>query len=229
MPRRSSSAQQADRTEARILDAAYAQVMLVGFRRTTLTDVAERAGLSRMTVYNRYPDVASVRQALMGREFSWIIEQSIAETKAIADAREQIVNLAIRGLDLLCTHELFQRLLDVDPELLLPYITQRPGHFQDAAAAVLATRLKHAIAQGTVRPDDPNRLARSILLAMRGYAYSARDGTTRAQRRLMLQDLAGMLDGLIRSDRTRAPSRPRTSRRRREADPGGEIRAAPGM
>ncbi len=201
MPRRSRSAPPADRTEARILDAAYAQVMLVGFRRTTLTDVAERAGLSRMTVYNRYPDVASVRQALMGREFSWIIEQASAETNETADIREQIVTLAIRGLELLCTHELFQRLLDVDPELLLPYITQRPGHFQDSAAAVLATRLKHAIAQGAVRPEDPNRLARSMLLAMRGYAYSTRDGTPRAQRRLTLQDLGRMLDGLIRPDR----------------------------
>lgn len=200
MPRPSRSAQQLDRTEARILEAAYTQVMLVGFRRTTLTDVAERAGLSRMTVYNRYPDVASVRQALMGREFSGIIEQSNSETKAIAGTREQIVNLAIRGLELLCAHELFQRLLDVDPELLLPYITQRPGQFQDSAATVLEARLKHAIAQGTVRLDEPNRLARSMLLAMRGYAYSARDGTPRTQRRHMLQDLARMLDGLLRPD-----------------------------
>lgn len=200
MPRRSRATHPADRTEARILGAAYAQVMLVGFRRTTLTDVAERAGLSRMTVYNRYPDVASVLQALMAREFSWIIEQSNAETDAIAGTREQIVTLAVRGLELLCTHELFQRLLDVDPELLLPYITQRPGHFQDAAAAVLATRLAQAIAQRTVRPDDPERLARSMLLAMRGYAYSAHDRTSRLQRRLMLKDLARMLDGLIAPD-----------------------------
>ena len=200
MPRRSRATHPADRTEARILDAAYAQVMLVGFRRTTLTDVAERAGLSRMTVYNRYPDVASVLQALMAREFSWIIEQSNAETDAIAGTREQIVTLAARGLELLCTHELFQRLLDVDTELLLPYIPQRPGHFQDAAAAVLATRLEQAIAQGAVRPDDPKRLARSMLLAMRGYAYSARDRTSRPQRRLMLKDLARMLDALIAPD-----------------------------
>jgi AcrR family transcriptional regulator len=192
------AADQLDRTEARILDAAYSQVMLVGFRRTTLTDVAERAGVSRMTVYNRYPDVSSVLQALMMREFSWILERSRTETEQATDSRARIVNQAVRGLELLSTHELFQRLLDVDPELLLPYITQRPGRFQDAAAAALAAQLGDAIAAGTVRDDDPERLARSMLLAMRGYAYSARDGTPRKQRRLALDDLARMLDGLLR-------------------------------
>ncbi len=190
--------EQRDRTEARILDAAYAQVMLVGFRRTTLTDVAERAGVSRMTVYSRYPDVSSVLQALMMREFSWILEQSRAETDGLPDTREQIVGQAVRGLELLSTHELFQRLLDVDPELLLPYITQRPGRFQDAVAAALAAQLTEAIAAGAVRDDDPERLARSMLLAMRGYAYSARDQTPRKQRRLALDDVARMLDGLLR-------------------------------
>src|SRR5437764_917643 len=140
------AAEQLDRTETRILDAAYAQVMLVGFRRTTLTDVAERAGVSRMTVYSRYPDVSSVLQALMMREFSWILEQSRAEAGAVEDLREQIVTQAVRGLELLSTHELFQRLLDVDPELLLPYITQRPGRFQDAVAAAVSAQLTVAIA-----------------------------------------------------------------------------------
>jgi AcrR family transcriptional regulator len=193
---------QLDRTEARILDAAYAQVMLVGFRRTTLTDVAERAGVSRMTVYSRYPDVSSVLQALMMREFSWILQQSASERSAQGDRREQIISEAVRGLELLSTHELFQRLLDVDPELLLPYITQRPGRFQDAVAETLAEQLKEAIADGVVRDDDPERLARSMLLPMRGYAYSARDATPLKQRRLALQDVASMLDGLLRPDRT---------------------------
>ena len=36
--------------------------------------------------------------------------------------------------------------------------------------------------------------------AMRGFAYSARDGTPQKQRRQMLADLAIMLDGLLRAD-----------------------------
>jgi AcrR family transcriptional regulator len=187
-----------DSTETKILDAAYAQVMAVGFRRTTLTDVAERAGLSRMTVYRRFPDVTSVLQALMWREFAALLERSREETADVAGEREQIVARAVRGLELLSTHELFTRLLDVDPEMLLPYMTQRPGRFQDAVAEQLATDIKAAIASGAVREDDPKRLARSIVLASRGFAFAARDGSTRRQRQAAMDDLALMLDGLLR-------------------------------
>jgi AcrR family transcriptional regulator len=190
-----------DQTETRILDAAYGQVMAVGLRRTTLTDVAERAGLSRMTVYRRFPDVGVVVQALMWREFGAVLERSRAETSDAPGPRERLVAQTIRGLELLTTHELFLRLLDVDPELLLPYATRRPGRFQDAVAATLARELAEAMEQGAVRRDDPERLARSMVLAMRGYAYAARDGTPRAKRRLILADLARMFDGLLRPGR----------------------------
>ena len=43
-----------------LLSAARDCVMDVGFRRTTLADVARRAGVSRMTVYRQYGDLASI-------------------------------------------------------------------------------------------------------------------------------------------------------------------------
>lgn len=187
-------------TEGRILDAAFTQVMLVGFRRTTLTDVAERAGLARMTVYRRFPDVTSVLQALMLREFEWIVEQARADSEGEPGTRAQIVATAVRGVELMITHELFLRLLDVDPELLLPYVTHRPGRFQDAAVEALTARLEVGIAEGSVRRDDPRRLARSMQLAMRGFAFAARADSMRTQRRIALDDLGRMLDGLLRPD-----------------------------
>ena len=58
-----------DATTEAILDATRASVLDFGIRRTTLTDVARRAGVSRMTVYRRYPDVDAVLRDLMTREF----------------------------------------------------------------------------------------------------------------------------------------------------------------
>jgi hypothetical protein len=134
----------------------------------------------------------------MWREFAALLERSREETAQVAGERDQIVARAVRGLELLSTHELFTRLLDVDPEMLLPYMTQRPGRFQDAVAQQLAADLKAAMASGAVREDDPRRLARSIVLAMRGFAFAARDGSTRRQRQAAATDVALMLDGLLR-------------------------------
>jgi len=189
--------QQNTATEDRILDAAYAQVMAVGFRRTTLTDVAERAGLSRMTVYRRFPDVTSVLQELMTREFSWIVERAAEEAADAPDERPRLVGSAVRGAELISEHELYLRLLDVDPELLLPYFTQRAGRFQVAVAEAYVPRLEAAMQSGAVRRDDPRRLTRSMLLAVRGFVLSAREEWTRKERRAALADLGRMLDGLL--------------------------------
>lgn len=188
-----------DLTDERILDAAYASVMAIGVRRTRLTDVAERAGLSRMTVYRRYPDVTSVLQALMLREFAGILNQAGFDAAAGANGRERVIDSSVHGLQLISAHELFLRLLDVDPELLLPYMTSRPGRFQLAAADALAAGLEAGMDDGSVRRDDAKRLAGSMLLAMRGFAFEARVKRTRKQRQSMLEDMRLMLDGLLRA------------------------------
>ena len=115
----------------RLLDAARECVLAVGVRRTTVTDVARRAGVSRMTLYRRYPDLEAVLAALMTREFGRLIGQA-AEG---ATTRERVVAMVVNGSRALASDPLFVRLLDVDPELLLPYVTRRLGGMQRIAVA----------------------------------------------------------------------------------------------
>src|SRR3954453_6119797 len=56
-----------------VLDATRAAVLAVGVRRTTLTDVARRAGVSRMTLYRLVPDVTTLILEVMTREFAALI------------------------------------------------------------------------------------------------------------------------------------------------------------
>ena len=60
----------------RLLDAARECVLAVGVRRTTVTDVARRAGVSRMTLYRRFPDLEAVLAALMTREFGRLVAEA---------------------------------------------------------------------------------------------------------------------------------------------------------
>ena len=57
-----------------LLDAARASILDVGWRRSTLTDVARRAGVSRMTIYRRWPDMTTLLADLMTREWSGLVE-----------------------------------------------------------------------------------------------------------------------------------------------------------
>src|SRR5581483_7651707 len=136
--------------EDAVLDAARDCVLAVGVRRTTLTDVARRAGVSRMTLYRRWPDVRTLIGDLMTRE--WV---AIAE-----DARgDDLVESLVEGVRAFRAHPLFRRIVDVDPELLLPYMLDRRGASQNALLEIIADALDGRVAHGT-----PVGKARAILL-----------------------------------------------------------------
>src|SRR3954470_7735063 len=154
-----------------VLDAARACVLAVGVRRTTVTDVARRAGVSRMTLYRRFPDVEAVLSALMTREFGRLVADAAARADG-ATTRERVVAMVVHGSRALAEDPLFERLLDVDPELLLPYVTQRLGGMQKMAVAAGTQAL--ADADGSVRTDVPPAvLSAAIELIARGFVLAA--------------------------------------------------------
>src|SRR5215207_10531447 len=55
------------------LDAARACILDVGWRRTTLTEVARRAGVSRMTIYRTWSDMPELLGDLMTREWGELV------------------------------------------------------------------------------------------------------------------------------------------------------------
>jgi AcrR family transcriptional regulator len=155
----------------RLLDAARECVLAVGVRRTTVTDVARRAGVSRMTLYRRFPDLEAVLAALMTREFGRLVAEA-AERAAGTTARERVVAMVVHGSRELADDPLFVRLLDVDPELLLPYVTRRLGGMQRIAVAAGADAI--AAADGSVRSDaSPEVLSAGIELIARGFVLGA--------------------------------------------------------
>lgn len=177
-----------------LLDAARACVLAVGVRRTTVTDVARRAGVSRMTLYRRYPDVTSLIQALMTREFSAIIGQVDEQAGALPSARERLVEGAVRGADRLTRNPLFLRIVDVDPELLLPYVTTRLGSFQHAVVAAFEERVREGLADGSIAAADPAIVARTIELSLRGFVLQTLADDAEAAREPELAELRRLLD-----------------------------------
>lgn len=186
------------RNNDRILDAAREVILTVGWKRATLTDVARRADLSRMTVYRAHPDMQSILADLMTREWVGEIDSVVraSEIKDDGDWAEVIAHRFSGAVAALRDNELFRRIVDVDPEQLLPYLIDRRGRSQDAILDALASRIAASQESGQVRAGDPMLLARSLLLAAHGFAISAHtmvgDGVTEA-------DLDAELTRFVRS------------------------------
>ncbi|MFE5889798.1 TetR/AcrR family transcriptional regulator [Streptomyces sp. NPDC002285] len=160
-----------------VLDAVRDCVLAVGVRRTTLTDVARRAGVSRMTLYRRWPDVRSLVGDLMTREWVAVATAAMPERRPGTDARGLIVDGLVTGVDAFRAHPLFRKIVDVDPELLLPYVLDRRGASQQALLALLADGLREGHADGSVRAGHVERQARALLLIVQSFTLSLRTMT----------------------------------------------------
>src|SRR3954454_1633963 len=134
-----------------VLDAARECVLAVGVRRTTFSDVARRAGVSQMTLYRRFGDLEALLSALMTREFGRLGAEPREHAAGLPSTRERVVATVVHGARALAGDPLFGRLVDLDPELLLPYVTVRLGGVQQIAVAGTAQELQAG--DGSVRSD----------------------------------------------------------------------------
>jgi AcrR family transcriptional regulator len=112
-------------TRARILDAAFEAVRDFGVSRTTVEDVAQRAGLSRQTVYRYFPSKEHLVLALVLRE-----EEKFIDGTRLAFSSHDDLTEAFEAAISFCLlyareHPLLDRLLATDQETFLPYLTVR--------------------------------------------------------------------------------------------------------
>ena len=167
------------------LDAARACILDVGWRRTTLTEVAKRAGVSRMTIYRAWPDMGSLLGDLMTRE--WVGIAAATQVAAVdTTTPEGIAEAALATVRALRDNELFVRIVELDPDLMLPYLLDRRGRSQEALVEILAAEIASGQASGAIRAGDPVLMARSLTLAGHGFVFSA---LTMTDDRIGLDDL----------------------------------------
>jgi AcrR family transcriptional regulator len=175
------------------LDAARACILDVGWRRTTLTEVARRAGVSRMTIYRAWSDMPQLLGDLMTREWATVV----AATGGVGTEGSPVGRLAatmVATVRALRDNELFVRIVELDPQLLLPYLLARRGRSQDAILALVEAEIAAGQERGEIRAGLPRLLARTLVLAAHGFVLSAHtmvdDEVTEADLDAALRDLA---------------------------------------
>lgn len=155
------------------LDAARACILDLGWRRTTLTEVARRAGVSRMTIYRTWADMPRLLADLMAREWGGVVADSLDAEDPAATRLDRLVGDIVGTVQRLRDNELFVRIVELDPELLLPYLLSRRGRSQDAILDITARAIEAGQAEGTIRTGNPVAIARGLLLAAHGHVLSA--------------------------------------------------------
>jgi AcrR family transcriptional regulator len=184
-----------DQTAEAILAAARAAVLDFGVRRTTLSDVARRAGVSRMTVYNRFGDLHDLMRTLMTLEFGALLEH-VADEAGGENARARVVAALVLIARQLPANPLFRKVRAAEPELLAPYVLERLGGTQRVGVELVERAIVEGQADGSIRPGKVRALAAIVLLIEQSFVFSASTipGATRAE---LLAELETALHGAL--------------------------------
>ena len=139
------SAEGADAATGRILDAALGQFEDFGLRRSTMEDIARRCGMSRITIYRRFPKKENLVQAVLLRElqgFLGCLEQVGQDAAGRFSAEDKMVERIAFALQYLGNHPLLRRLLRTEPESILPSLTVDGAPVVDMAREHIAAFIR---------------------------------------------------------------------------------------
>ncbi|MFI9156351.1 TetR/AcrR family transcriptional regulator [Kitasatospora aureofaciens] len=181
-------------TDDAILDAAADLIVHLGVRRTQLAEIARRAGVSRPTVYRRWPDVQAVIGALLTREILSTLEGTSLEVHDRETFVNRVVEIAVRLRD----HPVLGALLHSDDsDLLLRYVVERLGASQRGLLEALRTGIEQGQAVGSIRAGEPTELAAMVLLITQSTVQSHRMVASLLPEAAWRRELARALNGYL--------------------------------
>lgn len=159
----------------RVAAAALDEFAEHGIRRTSMEDVARRAGVSRMTVFRRFASKQRLVAVVIARE----VRRGMQELDLLWEGAETLEDRLVAGFEFagryVRGHPLFDRLLRSEPEVLLPPLTLDGGPVLELYRSLIAHRLQAEINAGRAATSDIDgvadviaRLAISLLLTRDG-------------------------------------------------------------
>ena len=152
-----------------ILDAARSCVLDFGMQRTTLAEIARRAGVSRPTVYRRWPDTRAVVADLLTRE----IRAVLPEIETTGSARDLLLAALVDVVAEIRDHPLFVKIRSTDQELLTTYIVDRIGASQKSILELMTAVVTAGQQDGSIRHGNADEIASMLLLMAQSVVFSA--------------------------------------------------------
>lgn len=226
-----------DAVEDAILDAAAECVLAFGVRRTSLSDVARRAGVSRPTVYRRWPDRQALVADLMTRELGTVFTAAQAQVPAGSGVRAHAVAQFVAVARELRGHPLLSKIIQADPELLQTYIFDRLGASQRMALGFITERVRAGQRDGSIRTGDELAMSVTVLLNVQSLVFSGRTVDDLVPAAALEAETARLLDAYLRpegipaapSSHPALPSHPAPPGYPTAASPAGSARDGSGQ
>ena len=142
-----------DAVSVRVLDAAYEQFCRMGIKRSSMADVARRAGVSRITVYRRFATKETLVEQVVRREFRRYFDQFAVEIQRAGSLAERVVLGFVSSLRAIRHNRLIGGLMAVEPDAVVPSMTGDGGRTLHVVQQFVAERLRREQQAGNVAAE----------------------------------------------------------------------------
>ncbi len=154
-------------TRDRILEGALAALGRVGPRRLTMSDVSERSGLSRGTLYRYFPtkeDLLAVLAEYEQDRFADGLRRALQADPGSPSLASVVENL----LGYLRQHPALPQMIDVEPEFVLAFLRRQMPVFHRITEELLGTVMVNvgAVRSGLVSVQELDEMLLRLVLSV---------------------------------------------------------------
>lgn len=158
-----------------LLQAARELMESFGIRRLRMDDVAKHAGYGRATLYRRFATRDELVWAVILTEIRHGLAEIERAIQPLGTLREKLVEAFSATVEHVRSHPLLRRLMQIEPDLVLPHLTTGAPDGLSVAREPLMRLLAHGRETGELGPVDIEiaadlmvRLAHSLVLTPGG-------------------------------------------------------------
>ncbi|WP_278262650.1 TetR/AcrR family transcriptional regulator [Nocardia sp. AG03] len=143
----------------KLLDSALSAFLDFGIKRTSMGEIARRAGISPATLYRRFESKNDLVEAVGVREAQRYVAEIDERVRAVTEPGDQLVEIFVAFVTTIAGNELLRRLLGTEPEMILPRLTTDAGPILAVGRAYLAEKLRELQADMPELTFDPDLVA----------------------------------------------------------------------
>lgn len=149
-----------------LLESALSAFLDFGIKRTSMGEIARRAGISPATLYRRFESKNELVEAVGVREAQLFVaaidERVQAATRNGDPGADVLVEVFVAFITQLANNKLLQRLLRTEPDVILPRLTTEAGPVLAVGRGYLAEKLR-VLQQSVDIPDFDADLVAEVL------------------------------------------------------------------
>lgn len=126
----------------KLLESALSAFLDFGIKRTSMGEIARRAGISPATLYRRFESKNDLVEAVSVREAQRFVAEIDKRVQKVEGVEEQLIEIFVAVITEIAGNELLRRLLRTEPDLILPRLTTEAGPIIAVGRTYLAEKLR---------------------------------------------------------------------------------------